>query len=68
MGNLASGVVVAAIPGLKECHVVARLRFNGPGVIIFLGLAKNKPERSAEAINCKGSHFDAFKCDFPKLL
>lgn len=34
-----SGIVVAAVPGFEECHVVARHDFDGPRVILVLGLA-----------------------------
>lgn len=51
--GLESGIVVAAIPGLEERHVVARLNFDDPGVVLIFGLARHEAKFRAEMLHHK---------------
>jgi hypothetical protein len=63
----ASSIVITTVPRLKEGHVIARLHFNGPGIIFLFGFANDKPESGSKAIDREGRHLDAIIGDITEL-
>src|SRR5438270_10674177 len=58
-GVFRSGIVIPAVPRLKERHVITWLHLDCPGIVLLLGIPKDKPEGSAKAFDGEGSHFDS---------
>jgi hypothetical protein len=63
-----SGVVFAAIPGRRECHVIARLRGDPPDVVIVVGSIDDEPECRSESLDREGFDLDAVERDLAEFL